>query len=500
MNVPAFSSSPTTTLQPPTPPQQRTPSFHAQPNLESTVSWTSSISRYCRNGRLAEAVNEFTRMRLSGVEPNHATFISLLSCCAHFPSQSRPFGAAMHAYARKLSLDTQNVKVGTAVVDMYSKFGQVGLARLSFDHTSVRNRVTWNTMIDGYMRNGKFDDAVELFDEMPQRDAVSWTALIGGFVKNSRFQEALEWFQEMLLSGVEPDYVTMISALSACANLGTLSLGLWLHCYILQHKFNDNVRVNNTLIDMYCRCGCVELALQVFKRMPEKSIVSWNSIIVGLAANGHAEEALKNFNLMQKKGFKPDGVSYTGALTACSHAGLVKQGLNFFKMMVELHRISPRIEHYGCIVDLYSRAGRVEDALSMIKNMPMKPNEVILGSVMAACRSLGDVRLAEKLMNYISELDPGGDSNHVLLSNIYAALGSWRGASKVRRRMKELGIQKKPGISSIEVSGAISEFVAGDKSHEDTQFIYAMLDLLSQEIRVSGYVPDGDANQSYESW
>ncbi|KAL0460004.1 UNVERIFIED_CONTAM: Pentatricopeptide repeat-containing protein, chloroplastic [Sesamum latifolium] len=220
-----------------------------------------------------------------------------------------------------------------------------------------------------------------MFEEMPEKDAVSWTVLIDGFVKKGRFEEALIWFQEMQSFGTTPDFVTMVSVLSAIANLGTLGLGLWLHRFVLMHDFRDNIRVNNSLIDMYCRCGCVRLACQVFNNMPKRSLVSWNSIIVGLACNAHAEEALNYFHLMQNDGFKPDGVSYTGALTACSHAGLVEEGLKLFEAMTQVHKITPRIEHYGCVVDLYSRAGRLKEALLVVEKMPMKPNEVMLGSL-----------------------------------------------------------------------------------------------------------------------
>ncbi|WMV56187.1 hypothetical protein MTR67_049572 [Solanum verrucosum] len=473
MALPAFNVTAATTPPSLSPPLQL-PQLHNKnsasaatyrSNNDSTASWTSLIARHCKNGRLIEAVSEFTRMRNSGVEPNHITFVTLLSGCAHFPAQALSLGSALHGYARKLGLDTQNV--------------------------------TWNTMVDGYMRNGDFKNAVKVFDEIPERDVISWTALVGGFVKNGLFEEGLVWFREMQLSGVEPDYVTMISVLSACANLGTLGISLWLHRFILRREFKDNVRVNNSLIDMYCRCGCLELACQVFDRMTERSLVSWNSTIVGLAVNGHAVDALQYFDLMQNEGFQPDAVTFTGVLTACSHAGLVEKGLKYFKAMKRVHRITPRIEHYGCIVDLYSRAGRLEDALGIIKNMPMKPNEVILGSILAACRNLSDVRLAERLMHYIYKLDPDGDSNHVLLSNIYAAVGSWRGASTVRKKMKALGIQKRPGISSIEVDGVLNEFVAGDRSHIHAEQVYAMLEHLSGELKVSGYVED-DFSELYE--
>lgn len=466
--------------------------------IDPTVWWTSSIARRCRNGQLAEAAAEFSRMRLAGFEPNHITFLTLLSGCVDFPAGSVSFGASIHGYVRKLGLDTNHVMVGTALVNMYAKCGRVDLARLAFDEMVVKNSISWNTMVNGYMRNGQIEDAIQLFDQMPKRDAVSWTALIGGFVKEERFEEALVWFREMLLSGVEPDYVTIIAVLSACANLGTLTLGFWMNRFVMKQEFRYNIRINNSFIDMYSRCGCIEFARQVFEKMQWRTVVSWNSIIVGFAVNGHAEEALEYFSLMQKEGFKPDGVTFTGALTACSHAGLVGEGLQFFADMKIVHGITPRIEHYGCIVDLYSRAGRLEDALNVIENMPMKPNEVVLGSLLAACSTQGNVDLAERLSDYLLEFDPGGDSNYVLLANIYAAVGKWSGAGIIRRKMKARGIQKKPGFSSVEIGCSIHEFVAGDKSHAETDCLYSMLELLSLELKLCGYVPETIEKESYE--
>lgn len=466
--------------------------------IDPTISWTSSIARHCRNGRLADAAAVFTRMRTVGVEPNYVTFVTLLSGCAGFPSQAPYLGASIHALVRKLGLDTCNVKVGTAIVDMYCKCGRLDLASLSFGEIRVKNKVTWNTMINGCMRNGEFEKAMQLFDEMPNRDVVSYTSLIDGFVKKGHFELALEWFQEMQLAGVEPDHVTFSSILSACANLGVLGLGLWVNRFVLQHDFSGNVRINNSLIDMYSRCGCIDFAIQIFKSMPKRNTVSWNSVIVGCALNGNAEEALEYFNLMQKDGFEPDGVSFTGALSACSHAGFVDEGLKLFDMMKTVYRISPRIEHYGCIVDLYSRAGMLEDALNVIESMPMIPNEVVLGSLLAASRTAADITLAEKLMNYIREVDPAGDSNYVILSNIFASEGNWHSASTVRRKMKDRGIWKKPGISSIEVDSVVHKFVAGDRSHVESEYIYTILEHLSHELRISGYVPKTNAGEQYE--
>lgn len=507
--LPSFTASPIPIQQIPSQPQPP-PKLHHLPlksthdNHENgsfdatTASWTSSIAYYCKNGGLSKAASEFNRMRLSGVEPNHITFVTLLSGCANFPSQGLSLGPAVHGYCRKLGLDVNDVMVGTALIGMYSKFCKLGISRMVFNHLDIKNKVTWNTLINGYMRNGEFEEAINLFDEMPDRDAVSWTVLIDGFVKKGKFDEALDCFQEMQMFGVAPDFVTIVSVLSAVSNLGTLGLGLWLHRFVLIHDLRDNIRVNNSLIDMYCRCGFVELAHQVFHNMAKRSLVSWNSIIVGLAVNAHAEAALKYFEVMQIDGFKPDGVSFTGALTACSHAGLVNEGLELFDKMTQFHKITPTVEHYGCIVDLYSRAGRLKEALLVIRNMPMKPNKIMLGSLLAACRACEDVGLAESLMNYIYDLDPSGDSNYVMLSNIYAASRSWHGASKVRKKMKNFGIQKKPGISSIEVNGKIYEFVAGDKSHADAVNIHTMLEWLSYELTISTHILEVDNMELHE--
>ncbi|GKC95239.1 pentatricopeptide repeat-containing protein [Tanacetum coccineum] len=465
----------------------------------SVSSWTSSIAHYCRMGRLDQAAAEFTRMRVSGAESNHITFVTLLSSCAHFPSHALSFGASVHGLVCKLGYDTDNVRVGTAIIDMYCKCNRVDLALLCFQRMCFKNKVTWNTLVSGLMRNGKINRAVRVFDEMPDRDVISYTSLIDGFVKKGYYERALEWFQEMQASGVQPDFVTIVSALSACANLGALGLGLWLHRIVLDgNMLVDNVRINNSLIDTYCRCGSTEFAVQVFHSMSKRNLVSWNSIIVGFALNGNPQESLKYFYWMQKDGLKPDGVTFTGALTACSHAGLVDEGLKLFDLMIKDYRISPRIEHYGCLVDLYSRASLLEEALNVIESMPMKPNEVVLGSVLGACRVAGDIRLAEKLMRFICKLNPGSDSNFVLLSNIYAAGGDWHKASNVRRRMKNRGIEKSPGVSSIEIDGIVYQFVAGDQSHVKSDHIYKMLDNLSHELMISGYLPEVNVREQYE--
>lgn len=435
-------------------------------------------------------------MRLAGIEPNHVTFMTLISGIADFPSKGGVLGSQIHGYVSKLGLDRKNVMVGTALLQMYTKFGCPKRARMVFEYMGEKNAFSWNTMIDGCVRDGDFESALELFDEMPERDVITWTLLMNGFIKKGHPEEALGLFREMIISGTEPDHVATIAAISAATNLGVLGIGLWLHRFVMEKSFRDNIRVNNALIVMYSRCGCIDFARQVFEKMPKRTSVSWNCIINGFAVNGLANEALEHFNLMLEESFEPDGFCFTGALTACSHAGLVDEGLRYFDIMKRVHKISPRIEHYGCLVDLYSRAGKLKEALNVIETMPMKPNEIILGSLLTACRTHGDVNLAESVLKHLVALKPNTDSNYVLISNIYAALGNWDGASTVRRRMKDLGIQKSPGVSSIEIASEIHEFISSDKSHSDTEQIYNILELLSFDLKLSGYVPETITRES----
>lgn len=471
-------------------PAQR-PFVYIPQRSDDVVAWTSSIARHCRSGSLPAAVRAFSGMKSAGVRPNHVTLVTLLSACADDSAAAAlALGTSLHGYACKLGFHADDVKLGTAVVDLYAKCGRMDVARRVFDRMAVKNSVTFNAMIDGYVRNGDLEMATLMFNSMATRDKVSWTALMGGLVKNGLFEEALDCFREMQMSEVDADYVTLLMVLTACANLGAIGSGLWVHRFALWKDLLVNVRLCNALVDMYSRCGFVDLASQVFDQMRERSAVSWNSIIVGFAINGRARDALERFVMMQEAGFKPDAVTFTGVLTACSHGGMLTEGLRYYDEMQTVHRIPPRIEHYGCVIDLLSRVGLLDEAVKVVEDMPIEPNEVILGSLLAACRVHGDVKLAERLVGYLFELEPGTDSSYVLLSNIYAAAGRWDHAGEVRMAMKKHGVKKRPGFSSIEINGCMSEFVAGDKSQHQSGEIRTLLDQLTVEMKLDGYVPE----------
>ncbi|WOL20050.1 pentatricopeptide repeat-containing protein [Canna indica] len=493
--------------QPPPRPQPRLhPPDASLPNLSTSssvgqcsprdvVSWTAAIARHARRGRLVDAADAFGGMLSTGVDPNHVTLVALLSACADFPSSPRALllGRAIHAQSlkRRRTVDAPEelVVLGTALVDMYAKCGCTDVAREVFDRMPVKNSVSFNTMIAGYMRNGDVDRGLSLFGKIRRKDKISWTVVIDGCVKNGLLEEALDCFRAMQLNKVDADYVTILAVIAACTGLGALGHGLWVHRYVKSQSFSSNIRLSNSLIDMYSRCGSLNFAYQVFESMRERTLVSWNSIIVGFAANGRCHEAIEHFEIMRRDGFEPNGVSFTGVLTACSHAGLVDEGLKFYDLMREHYKLLPRVEHYGCLVDLLSRAGRLEEAMNVVESIPFEPNEVILSSLLAACRVHGDIELAERVMEYLLRLDPESDSNYILLSNIYAAVGRWDGVNEVRNMMKVIGVKKTPGFSSIDIDCEMHEFVAGDRSHPKCDDIYTMLDFLRCEMELCGYVP-----------
>ncbi|CAN6279860.1 unnamed protein product [Urochloa humidicola] len=448
------------------------------------VSWTSAIARAARQGDLPAAVAALSAMLSSpsAPAPNDVTLLTVLSACAASPSSPLARRLALSLHGLALKRFPCHLLISTCLARFYLASRLPRLALQLFDAMPVRSVVTYNTMISGLMRNGLVDAAFEVFDRMPEQDKVSWTALIDGCVKNGRHNEAIDCFRAMLLDGVEPDYVTLIAAVSACAEVGALGLGMWVHRLVVRQELESNVRVANSLIDMYARCGQAELAAQVFGSMRKRTVVSWNSMIVGLAANGRCTNAIELFEEMRRQGFKPDAVTLTGVLSACSHAGLTDQGLRYYDLMITEHGVAPRMEHYGCVVDLLGRAGRLDEAMRVVETMPMRPNEVVLGALLAGCRMHGDLDTAEQLMQHLLELDPGGDANYVLLSNIYAAVGKWDGAGKIRSLMKARGLKKRPGYSAVEVDGDVHEFVSGDRSHPQAEEIGQMLGFLRDEM------------------
>jgi pentatricopeptide repeat protein len=276
--------------------------------------------------------------------------------------------------------------------------------------------------------------------------------MIAAYAQNGQGEEALQLFRQMQLAGVKPNLKTFTSVLPACANLAALEQGKEIHKEIIRNRFKSDVFVGSALVDMYAKCGSLEHAQDEFYKICHPNVVSWNAMIAGYAMHGHGKEALQLFEQMQYSGTNPDSVTFISVLSACCHAGLVKEGCHYFDSMNQYYHITPTREHYGCMIDLLGRAGRLYEAQDLISKMPIKPDASMWGCLLAACRTHNNIKLGKYVAGCILELDPENTTPYVLLSNMYAEAGRWDGIEEVRKMMKDRGLKKKRGCSWIEIN------------------------------------------------
>ncbi|XP_062000775.1 pentatricopeptide repeat-containing protein At2g22410, mitochondrial-like [Rosa rugosa] len=420
------------------------------------VSWNSLICGYSQCNRYEEVLGLFEAMKVKeNVRADAVTMVKVVLACIQLGEWEIADCMVKYVEENRVGVD---VYLGNTMIDMYGRRGLPHLARELFDRMRERNVVSWNAMINGYAKVGNLVDSRKLFDRMPNRDVISWTSMITGYSQANQHAEAVSLFREMMAANVRPDKVTVASVLSACAHVGSLDVGEAVHEYIRKHGVKKDVYVGNALIDMYCKCGVAEKALAVFQGMDKKDSVSWTSIISGLAVNGFADSARGFFSQMLREGIQPTHGTFVGILLACAHAGLVDEGLEYFESMEKVHGIMPEMKHYGCIVDLLSRSGKVEEAYEFMKNMPIVPDVVVWRILLGACQVHGNLALAEIVSNKLIELDPSNSGNYILSSNNYALSHRWDGVAKMRGLMDESNVQKPFGSSSIEINGALSNY------------------------------------------
>ncbi|KAL5975489.1 Pentatricopeptide repeat-containing protein [Asimina triloba] len=464
-------------------------------------SWNTIIRAISESDEPYAGVIVFRRMLCSeSIEPNQYTFPSVLKACAETVGIEE--GKQVHGQIVKRGLEGDGF-ICSNLVRMYVFCGAMDDAHRLFDRITEcdvalsgderegeGNVVLWNVVIDGYLRNGAVEDARRLFDEMPRRSLISWNSMIAGYAQNGFFKKALEVFHKMQMADVQPNYVTLISVLPAISRLGALDLGKWVHAFAQKNKIGIDDVLGSALIDMYSKCGNIDEALQVFRGLPQQSAITWSTIIGGLAMNGRAKNAIDYFLQMERAGATPNDVAFIGILSACSHAGLVDEGRSYFSKMTREYGLKPRLEQYGCMVDLLSRAGLLKEAEELILNMPMEPDDVIWKSLLGACRIYSNAEMGENVAKRLLELAPHDSGCYVLLSNMYASLGKWEAVAEVRLMMKKMDIRKDPGCSWIAIDGKIHEFLVQDDSHPRAKEIQSMLDEMADRLRSVGYAPD----------
>ncbi|KAL5998403.1 hypothetical protein ACLOJK_009343 [Asimina triloba] len=437
-------------------------------NIElNVVTWSAVIAGYAQRGLGHEALDVFRQMQLLGSKANAVTLISLLSACAAVGALLQ--GKETHGHIIRCHLkleddpDGNDLMIKNALIDMYAKCKCADVAWAMFDSVvpEERNVVTWTVMIGGHAQHGDANGALRLFSQM------------------------------MFHAKATPNAFTISSSLTACSRLAALRFGKQIHAYVLRHRYEAAMLfVANCLIDMYAKCGDIDAAQTVFNRMSQRNAVSWTSLLTGYGIHGRGEEALQIFDGMRGVGFVPDDVTLLVVLYACSHAGMVEQGLNYFKNMEQDFGVVPGAEHYACTVDLLGRAGRLDEAQELIEGMPMKPSMVVWVALLGACRVHGNVELAEYATKQLLASEAENDGTYTLLSNIYANAGRWTDVARVRTLMKKSGIKKRPGCSWVQWKKGTASFFVGDWSHPQSKQIYEVLADLIQRIKAIGYVPE----------
>lgn len=451
------------------------------------LTFMTCSNRYYQSGLFDDVLQLFDEMKASNVEADEILLSTVVSACAR--SRKLSYGKTIHEFITKNDI-VVDPHLQSALVTMYASCGSMEFAQELFNRMSPKNLIASTAMVSAYSKFGRVEDARMIFNQMVEKDLICWSAMISGYAESDHPQEALKLFSEMQVLEIKPDQVTMLSVISACAHLGSLDQAKWIHLYVDRNGFGGALPVSNALIDMYAKCGSLERARWVFEKMPRKDVISWTTMISAFAMHGDASNALSFFYQMTEQKIEPNAVTFVGVLYACSHAGLVEEGRKIFSSMINEHKITPKHEHYGCMVDLFGRANLLREALEITEMMPLAPNVVIWGSLMASCRVHGETELGEFAAKQLLEIEPEHDGALVVLSNIYARERRWEDVGEVRRLMKHKGISKEMGCSRIELNNEVHEFLMADRNHKQADRIYEKLDEVVSELKLVGYAPN----------
>ncbi|OVA14516.1 Pentatricopeptide repeat [Macleaya cordata] len=422
------------------------------------ASCNAMMAGYITNHDGYKALDLFSLIQKYGEKSNQFTLATAFKACGCSVAMQQ--GKQIHAHAIKLGFDS-DLCVSGGILDMYVKCGNM-------------------------------DSASIVFDGINEPDDVAWTAMISGCVENGYEDYALRLYHRMRCSEIPPDEYTFATLIKACSCLTALEQGRQIHANVIKLDCVSDPFVGTSTVDMYAKCGSIADSYQLFKRMNVRNIALWNAMVVGLAQHGNGEEALSLFRRMNCEGIKPDGITFIGVLSACSHSGLVSEAYGYFDSMSKTYGIQPEIEHYSCLVDVLGRAGLVEKAENLIESMPFEPSASMYRALLGACRVQGDSETGKRVAFRLLVLEPFDSAAYVLLSNIYAAANRWDKVADARKMMKERNVKKDPGYSWIDVKNKVHLFVVDDKSHPQAVAIYSKLEDLIRIIKEEGYVPDTD--------
>ncbi|KAJ8754338.1 hypothetical protein K2173_002789 [Erythroxylum novogranatense] len=422
-----------------------------------TYEFNTMFRGYVRDFKMESALFLYCEMSERGIEPNKFTYPVLLKACARLSALEE--GMQLHAHGIKLGFE-DDLFVQNSLINMYGKCGKIEASSAVFEH-------------------------------MDQRDIASWSGITAAHNSLGMWRECLNLYMDMASEGLcRAEESTFVTALSACSHLGALDYGRIVHGSLLRNISELNVIVQTSLIDMYIKCDCIDKGICLFERMVEKNQLSYGVMISGLAMHGRNREALRVFSELLEEGLEVDDVIYVGVLSACSHAGLVDEGHHYFSRMKFEHGIEPTIQHYGCMVDLMGRAGRLTEALDLIRSMPIEPNDVIWRTLVSACKVHQNLEIGEIAAKSLKQLNSDNPSDYVILSNMYAEAGKWENVARIRTEWHYKTSTQTPGFSLVEVKRKVYKFVSQDMSHANFQDIYEMIHQMEWQLKFEGYSPD----------
>ena len=502
----------------------------------NVVSWNAIITSFSFRGLYKDATDVFRSMIEAGMIPNSVTISSMLPVLAELGLFR--LGMEVHGFSLRMGIES-DIFIANSLIDMYAKSGASGVASTVFNKMRDRNIVSWNAMVANFAQNRLEFAAIELVRQMQAhgetpntvtftnvlpacarlgflqvgkeihariirmgcafdlfisnaltdmyskcgclnlaqnvfnisvRDEVSYNILIIGYSQTSDCSLSLNLFSEMRLSGMVPDIVSFMGAISACANLASIKQGKEIHGLLVRKHFHTHLFAANSLLDLYTKCGRMDLASKVFDYIQDKDVASWNNMILGYGMLGELDTAINLFEAMKEDNVEYDSVSFIAVLSACSHGGLIEKGRKYFLMMQDLN-IEPTHMHYACMVDLLGRAGLMEEAADLIRGLSIEADANIWGALLGACRIHGNVELGRWAAEHLFKLKPQHCGYYILLSNMYAEAERWDEADKVRELMKSRGAKKNPGCSWVQIGDQVHAFLVGEKIESlDTGF------------------------------
>ncbi|KAK3231114.1 hypothetical protein Dsin_002995 [Dipteronia sinensis] len=431
---------------------------------KNVISWTTVICACGENGEAFQGLKFFVQMLAEDIEFNEFTLTSILSMCSTMLSLC--VGVQVHSLIIKLGYES-NLRIRNSVMYLYLRCGSVYEARKLFDGTQSVSLVTWNSVIAGHAQMIEFAK-----DDLSAHHCGA---------------EALNMFLKLNRSGMKPDLYTFSSVLTVCSKLVALQQGEQVHAQILKTGFLSDVVVGTALVNMYNKCGSIERASKAFVEMSTRTLISWTSMITGFANHGHNQQALHLFEDMLLVGVRPNQITFVGVLSACSNAGMVHEALNYFDMMQKDYKIRPVPDHFVCLIDMFVRLGRLEEALDFIKRIEFEPNEVIWSFLVEGCRRHGNMELGFYAVEQLLKLKPKNPETYLMLLDMYLSARRWEDVFRVKSLMEEEKIRKIQDWSWINIKEKVHAFKPNDRLHPRSAEMYKLLDELLDKAESLGY-------------